>query len=183
MILIVNSGIGIVQEYFAKRKLDQLALLNQPTTRVVRDGQLSEIATTDVVFGELVELHAGDQVPADGHLHSVSGLEVDESNLTGESDPMPKQVDDEVRSGTTVVAGGAGSSRPPVGAESYVNIIAAEAKAFTKASEIQASINTLLYITYGHRPRCRCRSGPRSRSTAPTTKAPSSSARPAASWA
>ena len=125
VILIVNSGIGIVQEYLAKRKLDQLALLNQPTTRVVRDGRMTEIATSDVVLGELVELRAGDQVPADGHLHSVSGLEVDESNLTGESDPMPKQADDDVRSGTTVVAGSGRFVAAAVGADSYVNTIAA----------------------------------------------------------
>ena len=150
VILIVNSGIGIVQEYLAKRKLDQLALLNQPTTRVVRDGRMTEIATSDVVLGELVELRAGDQVPADGHLHSVSGLEVDESNLTGESDPMPKQADDDVRSGTTVVAGSGRFVAAAVGADSYVNTIAAQAKTFTKThSEIQASVNTLLkYITW-----------------------------------
>lgn len=150
VVLIVNSGIGIVQEYLAKRKLDRLALLNQPTTRVVRDGELLEVPTTEVVLGELVELHAGDQVPADGHLHSVSGLEVDEANLTGESDPIPKQVDDEVRSGTTVVAGRGRFVAQAVGADSYVNTIAAQAKTFTTThSEIQASVNTLLkYITW-----------------------------------
>ena len=150
VILVVNSGIGIVQEYLAKRKLDQLALLNQPTTRVVRDGELVEVPTTEVVLGDLVELHAGDQVPADGHLDSVSGLEVDESNLTGESDPIPKEANDEVRSGTTVVAGRGRFVAAAVGADSYVNSIAAQAKTFTKTySEIQGSINTLLkYITW-----------------------------------
>ena len=150
VILIVNSGIGIVQEYLAKRKLDQLALLNQPITRVVRDRRLVEVPTTEVVLGELVELHAGDQIPADGRLHSVTGLEVDESNLTGESDPIPKQENDEVRSGTTVVAGRGRFVAEAVGADSYVNSIAAQAKTFTKThSEIQASVNTLLkYITW-----------------------------------
>ena len=150
VVLVVNSGIGIVQEYLAKRKLDQLALLNQPTIRVVRDRELVEVPTTEVVLGDLVELRAGDQVPADGHLHSVSGLEVDEANLTGESDPIPKQVDDEVRSGTTVVAGRGRFVAAAVGANSYVNSIAAQAKLFTRThSEIQASVNTLLkYITW-----------------------------------
>ena len=149
VVLVVNSGIGIVQEYLAKRKLDQLALLNQPTIRVVRDRQLVEVPTTEVVLGELVELRAGDQVPADGHLHSVTGLEVDEANLTGESDPIPKQIDDEVWSGTTVVAGRGRFVAAAVGAESYVNSLAAQAKVFTQThSEIQASVNTLLkYIT------------------------------------
>ena len=150
VVLVVNSGIGIVQEYLAKRKLDQLALLNQPTIRVVRDRELVEVPTTEVVLGELVELRAGDQVPADGHLYSVTGLEVDEANLTGESDPIPKQVEDEVWSGTTVVAGHGRFVAAAVGADSYVNSIAAQAKLFTKThSEIQASVNTLLkYITW-----------------------------------
>ncbi len=149
-ILVFNSAIGIVQEYLAKRKLDQLALLNQPTTHVVRDGELSEIPTAQVVLGDLVELRAGDQVPADGRLHTVSGLEVDESNLTGESDPVPKNDTDEVRSGTTVVAGRGQFVTAAVGAHSYANSIAAEAKTFTKThSEIQSSVNTLLkYITW-----------------------------------
>src|SRR6478609_8720381 len=82
----------------------------------------------NALLGVLVELRAGDQVPADGHLHSVSGLEVDESNLTGESDPMPKQPDDDVRSGTTVVAGSGRFVAAAVGADSYVNTIAAQAK-------------------------------------------------------
>ncbi len=149
-ILVVNSAIGIVQEYLAKRKLDQLALLNQPTTRVVRDGEVSEIPTAEVVLGDLVELRAGDQVPADGHLHLVDGLEVDESNLTGEADAIPKQDRDEVRSGTTVVAGRGRFVAEAVGADSYANTIAAQARTFTRThSEIQSSVNRLLkYITW-----------------------------------
>lgn len=150
VILVVNSGIGIVQEYLAKRKLDHLALLNQPTTRVVRGGELSEITTPQVVLGDLVELRAGDQVPADGHLHDVDGLEVDESNLTGESDAIAKDSGDVVRSGTTVVAGRARFVTEAVGPNSYANIIAAQAKTFTRTrSEIQDSVNRLLgWITW-----------------------------------
>jgi cation-transporting ATPase E len=150
VILVVNSLIGIVQEYVAKRKLDRLALLNAPTTRVVRDGDLIEIPTTDVVADDLIELRTGDQVPADGTLVSAAGLEIDESNLTGESDAMPKTAGDEVRSGTTVVAGTGRFPAAAVGADAYVNKIAAEARKFTRThSEIQASINQLLkYITW-----------------------------------
>ena len=150
IVLIVNSGIGIVQEYLAKRKLDALALLHAPTATVVRAGQVVTIPTAEVVLDELVELHTGDQVPADGVLDSVTGLEVDESNLTGESDAVPKAAGDEVRSGTTVVAGTGRFFAAAVGADSYANKIAAEARRFTRThSEIQASINTLLkYITW-----------------------------------
>ena len=90
VVLVVNSAIGIVQEYLAKRKLDRLALLNSPTTRVVRDGTLIEVPTADVVLDDLIELRTGDQVPADGTCSRTSGLEIDESNLTGEADAIPK---------------------------------------------------------------------------------------------
>ncbi len=150
VVLVVNSLIGIVQEYLAKRKLDRLALLNSPTTRVLRDGTLSEIPTVDVVLDDLIELRTGDQVPADGHMLSTSGLEIDESNLTGEADAIPKSDGDEVRSGTTVVAGIGRFSAASVGPDAYINKIAAEAKKFTKTrSEIQESVNQLLkYITW-----------------------------------
>ncbi len=150
VVLVVNSAIGITQEYLAKRKLDQLALLNSPTTKVLRDGVLSEIPTADVVLDDLIELRTGDQVPADGHMLSTSGLEIDESNLTGEADAIPKSDGDEVRSGTTVVAGIGRFSAAAVGPDAYINKIAAEAKKFTKTrSEIQESVNQLLkYITW-----------------------------------
>uniref|UniRef100_UPI003B3ACA6F HAD-IC family P-type ATPase n=1 Tax=Nakamurella sp. TaxID=1869182 RepID=UPI003B3ACA6F len=150
VVLIVNSAIGIVQEYLAKRKLDRLALLNAPTTRVIRDGELVEIPTGEVVLDDLIELRTGDQVPADGVMLSSSGLEIDESNLTGEADPIPKAAGDAVRSGTTVVAGTGRFPAAAVGHDAYINKIAAEAKKFTKTrSEIQESVNTLLkYITW-----------------------------------
>lgn len=150
VVLIVNSGIGIAQEYSAKRKLDQLALLHAPTAWVVRDGKLTQIATTAVVLGDLVQLRTGDQVAADGHLHSSSGLEIDESNLTGESDSVPKFVGDGVLSGTIAAAGSGQFIAAAVGADSYANKIATQAKKFTRTnSEIQQSVNKLLkYITW-----------------------------------
>ncbi len=150
LILVANSTIGIAQEYLAKRKLDRLALLNAPTTRVVRDGEVQVIATTDVVLGDLIELRAGDEVPADGSLLSSAGLELNEANLTGESDPVAHPPGEAIMSGTSVVAGSGRYVARAVGADAYVNKIAADARKFTRTrSEIQDSINTLLkYITW-----------------------------------
>ncbi len=150
VVLVVNAGIGITQEYLAKRKLDRLALLTAPVTLVVRDGELRQIATTEVVLGELIELRTGDQVPADGTMRSAEGLEVDESNLTGESDSVPRTVGDDVRSGTTVVAGSGRFTAAAVGADAYSHQIVAHARKFTRTrSEIQESVNTILkYITW-----------------------------------
>ncbi|GAA2165015.1 HAD-IC family P-type ATPase [Humibacillus xanthopallidus] len=150
IILVVNSAIGIVQEYLAKRKLDRLALLNAPTTRVVRDGEVTVVPTTDVVKDDLIELRTGDEVPADGTLLTSAGLELNEANLTGESDPVAHGEGDAIMSGTSVVAGSGRYHASQVGAQAYVNRIAADARKFTRTrSEIQDSINTLLkYITW-----------------------------------
>ncbi len=150
IVLVVNSAIGIVQEYLAKRKLDRLALLNAPTTRVVRDGAVVVVPTVDVVRDDLIELRTGDEVPADGVLTTSDGLELGEANLTGESDPVPHDAGEAIRSGTSVVAGSGRYVAQAVGADAYVNRIAADARRFTRThSEIQASIDTLLrYITW-----------------------------------
>ncbi len=150
LVLVVNSAIGITQEYLAKRKLDRLALMHAPTSRVVRDERLVTVRTAEVVLDDLVELRTGDQVPADGALVVVDGLEVDESNLTGEADAVAKVVGDEVRSGTAVVAGTGRFVAAAVGPSAYANRIASEARVFTRTrSEIQDSVNRLLkYITW-----------------------------------
>ena len=148
--LIANSAIGIIQEWIAKRKLDRLAFMHAPTATVVRDGSPIDIHTNDIVLGDLIVLRAGDQIPADGTVIDGTGLEVNEANLTGEMDAVPKDTDDQVMSGTIVTAGVGRFIAESVGTDAYVHRISAEAKVFTRApSEIQNSINKLLkYITW-----------------------------------
>jgi cation-transporting ATPase E len=148
--LIANSAIGIIQEWIAKRKLDRLAFMHAPTATVIRDGAPIDIHTNDVVLGDLIVLRAGDQIPADGTVVDGTGLEVNEANLTGEMDAVPKDTDDQVMSGTIVTAGVGRFIAESVGTDAYVHRISAEAKVFTRApSEIQDSINKLLkYITW-----------------------------------
>ena len=148
--LIANSAIGIIQEWIAKRKLDRLAFMHAPTATVIRDGAPIDIHTQDVVLGDLILLRAGDQIPADGTVVDGTGLEVNEANLTGEMDAVPKDTDDQVMSGTIVTAGVGRFIAESVGTDAYVHRISAEAKVFTRASsEIQNSINKLLkYITW-----------------------------------
>jgi cation-transporting P-type ATPase E len=90
LVVVANAGIGIVQELRAKRTLDRLAVLSAPRARVVREGSEEEIAVADVVLDDLLVLAAGDQVPADGVVRTTAGLSVDESLLTGESEPVAK---------------------------------------------------------------------------------------------
>jgi cation-transporting ATPase E len=144
-VLILNAAIGIVQEWRAKRTLDRLAVLNAPRARVVRDGAALEVAVTEVVLDDLCDLVAGDQVPADGVLRSQEGLELDDSMLTGESDPVTKGEGDEVLSGSIVVAGRARFQATRVGGDAYARKIATEARRFTLTqSELMDGINQIL---------------------------------------
>ncbi|MDR0488021.1 MAG: HAD-IC family P-type ATPase [Propionibacteriaceae bacterium] len=148
--LVLNSVLGIGQEWYAKRKLDSLAVLHAPVATVVRDGQQTTIDVSKVVQDDLIFLTPGDQIPADGPLVSTDNLEVDESNLTGESDTVNKTTQDEVYSGTAVVAGSALFRAAVVGEEATAQKLALQAKVFTRAhSEVQASTNRLLrWITW-----------------------------------
>lgn len=150
IVLVSNALIGIVQEYRAKRTLDQLAVLNAPRARIVRAGDVDEVAVEQIVLDDLLELRTGDQVPADGIVRLAEGLEIDESLLTGESDPIDKEPGDEVLSGSIVVAGAGRFQATRVGDEAYARKIAAEARRFQLVhSELMTGINTLLrYITW-----------------------------------
>src|SRR5215470_8632526 len=70
-VLVANALIGIVQELRAKRTLDQLAVLNAPTARVVRDGEPRDVPVESVVLDDLLELRLGDQVPCDGEVRAA----------------------------------------------------------------------------------------------------------------
>ncbi len=143
--LVVNSLLGISQEWHAKRKLDSLAVLHAPTALVLRDGRTVELPSAQVVRGETVALRPGDQVCADGVVLYEDNLELNESNLTGESDAVPKSAGDPVSSGTAVEAGSGWYRADVVGAEAGAQKLAAEAKKFTRAhSEVQHSTNVLL---------------------------------------
>lgn len=145
LVIVANSAIGVIQEVRAKRTLDRLAVLNAPRARVVRDGAVSEIAVEEVVADELLELRTGDQVCADGVVTVAEGLEIDESLLTGESDPVAKEAGDTVRSGSIVVAGSGRFQATAIGAEAYATALAAEARRFTLVrSELVGGTNTLL---------------------------------------
>ena len=151
LVIVWNAAIGIIQELRAKRTLDRLAVLNAPRATVVRDGDTQDLAVGEVVLGDLVQLRAGDQVPSDGRVITADGLEVDESLLTGESDPIDKGPGVEVLSGSIVVAGAGTFETTAIGADSYAQRLAAETKRFTKTrSELMEGIDTLLrYISWG----------------------------------
>ncbi|HEX4778455.1 MAG TPA: HAD-IC family P-type ATPase, partial [Acidimicrobiia bacterium] len=150
IVLVTNTLIGIVQEVRAKRTLDRLAVLSAPRARVVRAGRANELPVEQVVLDDLLRLRTGDQVPADGAVRASDGLELDESLLTGESDPVPKRPGDDVLSGSFVVAGAGDVQATGVGADAYARKLAAEARRFTLVrSELMDAINLILkWVTW-----------------------------------
>jgi cation-transporting ATPase E len=149
LVIIINSAIGIFQEVRAKRVLDRLAILNAPVTLVLRDGAPQTIPIKEVVLDDVVMLRIGDQVPADGLVLASEGLEIDESLLTGEADPMVKQSNDSVLSGSIVVAGQGYMRTVAVGADAYAHKITGQVKRFkVTQSELVYGTNKLLgYIS------------------------------------
>ncbi len=150
IVLVSNALIGIVQELRAKRTLDRLAVLNAPRAVVWRGGSEHDIAIEEVVLDDMVSLRTGDQIPTDGVILTSVGLQVDESLLTGESEPVDKVSGGEVLSGSFVVAGSARFRATAVGADAYAHKLAAEARRFTLVrSELMDGINRLLrYVTW-----------------------------------
>jgi cation-transporting ATPase E len=150
IVLVSNALIGIVQEVRAKRTLDRLAVLSAPRVRVVRDGSETEIEVDDVVLDDLVELRSGDQIAADGIVQASTALQVDESLLTGESDPVDKMAGEQVLSGSFVVAGSGRFQATAVGDDAYARKLATEARRFALArSELMDGINRILrYVTW-----------------------------------
>ncbi len=146
-VLLFNALIGGVTEYRAKRTLDRLAILNAAEVTVVRDGSGHRVPTSEVVLDDVMRLTLGDQVPADGEVLASTGFEVDESMLTGESEPVDKDPGASVLSGSAVVAGSAVVRATRVGADSYAAKITAQAKQFSLVgSELRAGINKVLVV-------------------------------------
>jgi cation-transporting ATPase E len=143
-VIIVNTAFGVVQELRAKRTLDRLALMSAPHTLVVREGSVLEVALDEVVQDDVLEICAGDQLVVDGKV-LTGEVEVDESLLSGEAEPVPKAAGDELLSGSFVVSGTARCSATRVGADSYAQRLTAEARRFSLVhSELQSGTNAIL---------------------------------------
>ena len=104
LIIALNTLIGIVQELHAKKLVEKLSLLSAPTAKVIRDGKASEIPVQELVEEDVVALESGKQVCSDSVI-LAGEVEVNESLLTGESDPVPKSVGDHLLSGSFIISG------------------------------------------------------------------------------
>jgi cation-transporting P-type ATPase E len=150
LVIVANTVVGIVQEVRAKRTLDRLEVVNAPRARVVRDGRVGELAVGQVVLDDVLEAAAGDQLVVDGEVLEAAGLEVDESLLTGESEPVDRRPGDRLLSGSFVAAGSGRYRATKVGREAYAVQLTEQARRFTLArSELRAGVDQILkYVTW-----------------------------------
>lgn len=146
LLIIANSAVGIIQELRAKRTLENLKILSESRPRVIRDGEEREVAQHEIVEGDLIRVGSGDEIVVDGPLLSGS-LSMDESQLTGEADPVRHNPGDELLSGSFVKHGSGVFRAEKVGGESYAARLAAEASDFSLTdSVLMSGINSILRV-------------------------------------
>ena len=147
LVIVFNAAIGTIQELRAKAALDRLAIVGRTPCRVRRDGDDAEVPPEELVVDDYVRLGPGEQIPVDGTVVRATGLEVDESLLTGESDPVVKEPGDEILSGSFVAAGAGAFTVGRIGGDAYAARLLAEASRFSLAdSKLMSGINRFLKI-------------------------------------
>lgn len=92
-VIILNAILGTVQHFKAQKSLDSLKAMSTPSAKVVRDGEVLEVSSIELIPGDIVKLEAGDVVPADARVIESYSLQVNESALTGESNSIEKNTD------------------------------------------------------------------------------------------
>ncbi len=145
LVIVFNTAIGIIQEYRASRELSKLSLIGAVRPTVLRDGKQIEVGLEDVVRDDLILLSLGDQLIVDGEVVTSSGLEIDESLLSGEADPSEKSPGEPAMSGSFVVAGSGLMQAQRVGSDSFAAGLTAAAKEFSPAnSELRNAIQRFI---------------------------------------
>lgn len=146
-VVLSNLFIGIVQEIRAKRTIDKLSILTEPKTLVIRNGEKHEIPVDEIVLDDLLFLVSGQQMSVDGTVEECDGFEVDESLLTGESEPVLKVPGDKMFSGSFIVAGNAKVQVTDVGKNTYAAGITLVAKKEKKQrSVLRSTLQKILKV-------------------------------------
>lgn len=143
-VAICNTIISMIQEIRAKRTIDKLAIISSTKVKVVRDKKELLIGINDVVLDDIVKYKLGNQVVVDSIV--LDGIVyVDESCLTGESEPIFKQKGDRLLSGSFIISGACTCFVDSVGQDCYANKITKEAKYLKKVtSEIMYTLNKII---------------------------------------
>lgn len=139
-----NLAIGIFQEIRAKRILDKLSIISESTITLIRDGKHCEVHMEEIVLDDIMVLKSGAQICSDAIIKE-GRLELNESNVNGESDVIVKQAGDFIYSGSYILSGTALAQVEHVGEENYATSIMKDAKVLKKhKSELRDSINFII---------------------------------------
>ena len=143
-----NIAIGIFQEIRSKKTIDKLSFGIIPKVKVVRNGNVYEINSENIVVDDIVILENGQQIPADGIVRQGK-FEVNEAMITGESDAVTKNIHNEVYGGSYLVSGQAKIQITNVGDESFIQKLAQQAKTYQKPqSEILKSLKRFVWTVF-----------------------------------
>ncbi len=143
-----NAAFGTIQEVYSKRKFDRLMAMQAPRVKVIRDGREQEISVFEVVKDDVLPLEPGDKIVADGTALESDSLEMDESQLTGESDAVLKETNDKLFSGSFCVAGSGIMRAEIVGENSTVNKLTSVAKTYRYVlTPTQRRINLIVQLS------------------------------------
>jgi cation-transporting ATPase E len=152
VVITLNTSIAILQEVRARHVLKKLELMSAPKARrILPSGKIEEIMFNELAVGDVIQLQLGDEVPADGEIIDCSGLEIDESILTGESAPVEKQKSELAYAASSVVAGGATMRVTAVNQNTKIGAMSTVLKRYEpELTPLQSSLNrTILWFTYG----------------------------------
>lgn len=130
--IVVNTITSVVDEIRIKKEIEKLKTQFQLKANVIRDEDELEIPVSEVVMNDLVVAREGESIIADGKVISASYLEVDESGLTGESDYIKKNENDQVYSGSFVITGICYYEVVAIGTKNYTNRLTQESTKYQK---------------------------------------------------
>ncbi len=143
---VANISIGIIQEIRAKKCIDKLTLVASKKVKTIRNGQVEEIMSTEIVLDDIILLGMGSQIPTDCQILK-GDIEVNESLLTGESVAVKKSVGDTLLAGSFITSGTCTVQAIKVGKDNYVETLSAKAKAYKKPqSEIMSSLKLIIKV-------------------------------------
>ncbi|MFD1420892.1 cation-translocating P-type ATPase [Lactiplantibacillus songbeiensis] len=146
-VIVMNTAIGIFQELRSKRQVDKLAILSAAKSQLLRDGQVTAHDQADIVQDDVIQVTRGDQLPVDGLVRETTGLEVDESQITGEADPVIKGIGDAIVSGSVILGGHGLIQATAVGHGSFIKKLARSAKSNRRTtSQLLTIINRIIKI-------------------------------------
>ena len=147
IVVFTNTIIGIYQEFKVKKLIDQLSLVTVKKVQVIRDGTRQEIPIENLVIDDIVYLESGNQIGTDCRVLDSFAMEVNESMLTGESEPVKKHTGDELLSGSFIVSGSGYACVKRIGKDNYSAQLVHKAKHKNKASsEMRDSIEKVIKV-------------------------------------